>query len=146
MLDSFNLQRFLDGQSRVEKAVTRELQRGRKETHWMWFVFPQIHGLGHSPTAQFYAISSVEEAEAFLAHPILGERLRAWTRMVLEIKNRSAEQIFGYPDYLKFRSCMTLFDAASRRSAASDKESVFGMALDRYYDGRPDEATQRIIG
>jgi uncharacterized protein (DUF1810 family) len=138
--DSFNLQRFLDAQDRVVDAVNRELQDGSKRSHWMWFVFPQIRGLGHSSTAQHYAIGSLEEAEAYLSHPTLGSRLVDWTKMVREVEGRSAEQIFGYPDYLKFRSCMTLF------SRVPGAPSVFQEALDTYYDGKPDQATLRILG
>jgi uncharacterized protein (DUF1810 family) len=138
--DTFNLQRFLDAQDRVVDTVTRELQDGSKRSHWMWFVFPQIRGLGHSSTAQHYALASLEEAEAYLNHPTLGERLVDWTKTVVGVQGKSAEQIFGYPDYLKFRSCMTLF------SRVPGAPSVFQEALDKYYDGKPDQATLRILG
>lgn len=134
-----DLDRFVEAQERVRDAVTRELAAGEKRSHWMWFVFPQIAGLGHSPTAQHYAIGSLEEARAYLAHPTLGARLREWTRLVLAVHGRSAEEIFGYPDNLKFRSSMTLFDAAS------DDEELFRAALEKYYGGEADEATLRHL-
>ena len=129
----------MDAQERVADAVTRELRDGAKRSHWMWFVFPQVKGLGRSPTAQHYAIASLEEAKAYLEHPVLGTRLRAWTEILLGLEEGSAEQIFGYPDYLKFRSSMTLF---SRVPGAPD---LFQRALDKYYDGKPDQATLRIL-
>ena len=109
MSDPHDLQRFVDAQQPVFDQVRAELQAGRKRTHWMWFVFPQIAGLGHSAMAQHYAISSRAEAEAYLAHPVLGARLRELTRIVNGLQDRSAAQIFGYPDDMKFHSSMTLF-------------------------------------
>jgi uncharacterized protein (DUF1810 family) len=140
MSDTYNLERFVEAQERVADQVTRELRDGQKRSHWMWFVFPQVHGLGHSPMAQRYAIRSLEEAKAYLEHPVLGRRLKDWTRIVVEVQGRSAEQIFGYPDYLKFRSCMTLF------SRVPDADPVFSEALEKYYDGKPDDKTLRILG
>jgi uncharacterized protein (DUF1810 family) len=139
-MPDYDLDRFVAAQDRVQEAVGQELRGGKKRSHWMWFVFPQIAGLGHSSTAQRYAIQSLEEARAYLAHPVLGRRLRDWTRLVLEVEGRSAEEIFGYPDYLKFRSSMTLFDEAS------DAETVFREALEKYYDGEPDRKTLGILG
>jgi uncharacterized protein (DUF1810 family) len=141
MSDPHNLQRFVDAQERVKDKVTYELRNGRKRSHWMWFVFPQIKGLGRSSTAQEYAIRSLDEAKAYLDHPVLGARLREWTQIVVDVEGRSAEEIFGYPDYLKFRSCMTLFDLAS-----PDDDQLFKAALDKYYDGKPDEKTLGIVG
>lgn len=115
--------------------VLAELRAGRKTSHWMWFVFPQIQGLGHSPTAQRFAIASRDEAAAYLQHPVLGPRLRECTRLVNEIQRRSIEEIFGYPDYLKFRSSMTLF-----AHAAADNQ-VFVAALDKYFGGEYDPLT-----
>src|SRR6059058_6299598 len=113
MSDPFSLQRFVDAQEGVFAEVCAELAAGRKESHWMWFVFPQLQGLGSSATARRYALASVEEARAYLAHPVLGARLRECTRLVNGTEGRTIEEIFGYPDYLKFRSCMTLFERAA---------------------------------
>lgn len=133
--DPFNLQRFVASQDPCFDRVCSELRDGRKTGHWMWFIFPQIRGLGHSPLALKYAISSKEEAEAYLRHPILGPRLRKCTRLVNLTEGRSLEQIFGYPDNLKFRSCMTLF-----AHAATDN-LVFTYALQKYCGGSFDPLT-----
>ena len=133
--DPSNLQRFVDAQAPVFDQVSAELRAGRKRTHWMWFVFPQIRGLGASQMAQVYGIGSLEEAAAYLQHPLLGPRLRDCTHLVNELRDRSIEAIFGAPDYLKFRSCMTLF------ARASADNQVFVDALDKYYGGQPDGAT-----
>ncbi|WP_455383478.1 DUF1810 domain-containing protein [Salinispira pacifica] len=146
MSDSYDLQRFVDAQERVVDAVTRELEAGAKRSHWMWFVFPQLKGLGHSSTAQHYGIGSLEEAKAYLAHPVLGERLRRWTEIVVGVEGRTAQSIFGYPDYLKFRSSMTLFDVAARESGGAAGETIFGRALAKFYNGEPDGATLRMLG
>ena len=111
--DPYDLRRFVDAQNPCFESVRSELQDGVKRGHWIWFIFPQVKGLGHSPTAQKFAISSREEAEAYLGHPILGPRLRECTRLVNLIEGRSLSEIFGYPDDLKFRSCMTLFARVS---------------------------------
>jgi uncharacterized protein (DUF1810 family) len=140
MSNKFDLERFVKAQERVVETVTKELEAGRKQSHWMWFVFPQLRGLGHSPTAQRYGLSSPAEAEAYLAHPHLGPRLMEWTRTVLSHRDRSAEYIFGYPDYLKFRSCMTLF------SRVPEAPGVFQEALDTFYNGEPDQRTLQMIG
>jgi uncharacterized protein (DUF1810 family) len=102
MEDSYNLQRFVDAQWPVYERVCRELRQGRKQSHWMWFIFPQIQGLGHSAMAQKFAISSREEAEAYLSHPILGPRLRECTRIVADLEGKPVEDIFGYPDDISF--------------------------------------------
>jgi uncharacterized protein (DUF1810 family) len=107
------LHRFVDAQDPVYERVLSELRRGRKETHWMWFVFPQLRGLGHSAMAHRYGIASQSEAEAYLRHPVLGSRLRECTQLVNQAEGRSIDEIFGYPDNMKFRSCMTLFASAS---------------------------------
>jgi uncharacterized protein (DUF1810 family) len=135
MDDPYNLQRFADAQARVIDQVRRELAAGRKETHWMWFVFPQLRGLGSSSMAEKYGITSRGEAEAYLAHPVLGPRLRDCTELVNAVQNRSVEDIFGYPDDLKFRSCITLF------SSVTNENDVFRTALDKYFNGEPDPAT-----
>jgi uncharacterized protein (DUF1810 family) len=135
MTDPFNLQRFVDAQARVYKHVLRELRAGRKESHWMWFVFPQVAGLGQSPTSIHFAIASLDEARAYLAHPIVGPRLRECAKLVLDVEGRTARQIFGPVDEMKFRSSMTLF-----ASAAPD-EPLFSQCLDKYFGGAPDLAT-----
>jgi uncharacterized protein (DUF1810 family) len=135
MSDPFNLQRFVAAQDSVIDDVRAELLAGRKRTHWMWFVFPQIAGLGHSQMAQHYAIQSRAEAEAYLAHPVLGARLVELTGIVNGVRDRSVEEIFGYPDDMKFHSSMTLFTRT-----ASDP-AIFDEALRRYFGGRPDDAT-----
>jgi uncharacterized protein (DUF1810 family) len=135
----YNLQRFLDAQERVFEAVVRELADGSKRTHWMWYVFPQIDGLARSATARKYAISSPAEAQAYLAHEILGPRLKQCTQLVNNLTGRTAEQIFHYPDYLKFRSSMTLF------AQCSTDDDIFGRALEKYFDGKPDTLTLDIL-
>jgi uncharacterized protein (DUF1810 family) len=140
MTDPFDLQRFLDAQSSVYNDVLGELRAGRKESHWMWFTFPQIQGLGHSPTAVRFAIKSREEADAYAKHAILGARLRECTELVNAVNNRSASQIFGYPDDLKFRSSMTLF------AETAGGASVFRQALEKYFAGEPDEQTIAALG
>jgi uncharacterized protein (DUF1810 family) len=109
MTDPYKLQRFVDAQNRVYEQVCEELRNGQKESHWMWFIFPQLRGLGRSPTAIAFGISSRQEAEAYLKHPTLGPRLRECTRLVNLVEGRSITQIFGYPDDLKFRSSMSPF-------------------------------------
>ncbi|PWC35876.1 DUF1810 domain-containing protein [Azospirillum sp. TSO35-2] len=139
--DPFDLQRFIDAQEPVFTAVMNELRDGRKRSHWMWFVFPQLRGLGRSPTAQLYGIASLDEARAYLAHPILGARLDQATRAVLAVPERSLHAIFGSPDDMKFRSSMTLFAVV-----ADDAGSPYHAALARFCDGRMDEATLGLLG
>jgi uncharacterized protein (DUF1810 family) len=139
MNDVYDLQRFVDAQERVYDSVLEELRRGQKTNHWMWFIFPQIKGLGASATAQAYAISSLEEARAYWEHPILGPRLRECTRLVLGLEGRSVEQIFHHPDNLKFRSCMTLFDRC-----VTDN-TMFRDTLQKYFGGEPDRLTLSIL-
>ena len=139
MDDPFDLRRFVAAQDGVYGDVVAELRAGRKRSHWMWFVFPQIAGLGSSAMAKRYAIASRAEAEAYLAHPVLGERLRACTDLVLAVPDRDITAILGSPDDVKFRSSMTLF------GRAAPGEARFGAALDRYFGGEPDVATlQRL--
>jgi uncharacterized protein (DUF1810 family) len=133
--DPFDLQRFVDAQDGVHDEALAELRAGRKRSHWMWFVFPQVEGLGHSPTAELYAISGLDEARAYLAHPVLGPRLVECARVVAGTTGRTAREVFGTPDDLKLRSSMTLF-----RQAAPD-EPVFQEVLDRFYGGEPDPRT-----
>jgi len=139
MTDNYNLHRFLDAQERVYDAVLDELRAGRKASHWIWFIFPQIAGLGHSGMAQQFAIASLDEAKAYLQHPVLGFRLHECTQLVLDVNGRSAEEIFGYPDNLKFRSCMTLF------MAATTDNKIFKDALLKYFDGEPDTLTLDLL-
>ncbi len=130
--DPYNLRRFLDAQRGVYEQAERELHAGRKQSHWMWFIFPQIKGLGHSAMTQRYAISCVAEAKAYLDHPLLGPRLRAITQLVIDINGLSIEEIFDYPDYHKFQSSMTLF------VNASDDNQVFEDALQKYFGAQYD--------
>jgi uncharacterized protein (DUF1810 family) len=138
--DPFELERFVAAQAPVIAAVLAELRAGRKRSHWMWFVFPQLRGLGRSAAAGFYGIGSIEEAKAYLAHPTLGHRLVLCTETALGVDGRSAASIFGSPDDLKFHSCMTLFAVA-----ADERASVFTRALDRFFDGRMDEQTLALL-
>ncbi|WP_031550341.1 DUF1810 domain-containing protein [Parvularcula oceani] len=139
MDDPYDLKRFIDAQEPSYARALEELRAGRKQTHWIWYVFPQIGGLGSSPTAQRFSIRSLEEASAYLAHPVLGQRLREATQAVLDLQGRSAHDIFGSPDDLKFRSCMTLFE----RAAAEPR--LYALALDRYYDGERDQETLKRL-
>lgn len=138
MTDPFDLERFVRAQDPVHRDVQGELARGRKQSHWMWFVFPQIAGLGFSAMSQRYAIGSRAEAVAYLAHPVLGPRLIACTRLVLAVEGRTINTILGAPDDAKFRSSMTLFGAVS-------DEPVFDQALARYFAGERDSATLEIL-
>jgi len=123
----------------VFETVLAELQAGRKRSHWMWFIFPQLRGLGHSPTAQFYGIASLGEAHAYHAHPLLGSRLQLCTKIVLESRARSLNELFGSPDDLKFRSCMTLFEIAA------PDVPLFAQALDRWCSGERDDRTLDLL-
>lgn len=140
MADEFQLQRFVDAQARNYAEALAELKRGRKTTHWIWYVFPQIAGLGSSPTAQTYAIGSLAEARAYLAHPVLGPRLRDCVAAVLDVDGRTAHEIFGSPDDLKLRSSLTLF------AEAAPDEPLFREALAKYYAGKPDPRTLEKLG
>jgi uncharacterized protein (DUF1810 family) len=135
MSDPFDLQRFVTAQNPVYDGVCAELRNGQKQGHWMWFIFPQLRGLGSSPTATKFGLSSRQEAEAFLKHPVLGPRLEECTRLVNHVEGRSIEQIFGYPDDLKFRSSMTLF-----RIVAANNQ-IFNYALEKYFEGEADPLT-----
>jgi uncharacterized protein (DUF1810 family) len=140
MEDPYDLERFVRAQQPVFEQVCVELAAGRKRSHWMWFIFPQLRGLGSSPTARRYAIGSLAEARAYLAHPLLGERLRACTQLVNRVEGRSAQAIFGHPDELKFRSSMTLF----ARAAAGGREP-FDAALAKYFAGEEDGLTRELL-
>lgn len=133
--DRFQLQRFVDAQQPVYEAVLNELRAGRKRSHWMWFIFPQISGLGHSATAQTFAVSSLAEAGAYVEHPTLGSRLRECSALVASIEGRSVQEIFDYPDDLKFHSSMTLF------AQAAPQEPIFAACLQKYFGGQPDPLT-----
>jgi len=133
--DPYNLERFVIAQDRVLKQVLSELQSGTKVSHWMWFIFPQIRGLGHSPISVEYAISSRDEARAYLQHPVLGPRLKECTQLVLLVEGRSAFEIFDEPDDMKFRSSMTLF------AQVSSDDDIFERALKKYFGGVPDRLT-----
>jgi uncharacterized protein (DUF1810 family) len=138
--DPFDLQRFVDAQARVYPSVLDELRAGRKRSHWIWFIFPQVAGLGSSPTAARYAISSLDEARSYLRHDVLGPRLHECTRLVNAVQGRSIGQIFGSPDDLKVRSSMTLF------ARATQDNSDFVELLTRYYDGEEDPLTLARLG
>ena len=135
MADSFNLERFVDAQAPAYNRVRQELKAGRKESHWMWFIFPQIAGLGHSAMAIRFAVASLNEAKAYLAHPVLGPRLSECAGLALDAEGKTAREIFGPIDEMKFRSSMTLF------AQAAPEVGVFQRCLDKYFSGRPDSAT-----
>jgi uncharacterized protein (DUF1810 family) len=137
-----DLVRFLDAQCGFYDQVTDELTKGRKRTHWMWFIFPQLAGLGHSPMAQRYAIRALDQAARYLADPVLGSRLRHDVRLVTSHSGKSALEILGSPDDLKFRSCLTLFAAAT--SDDSDRV-LFKQALEQFYGGEPDPRTMELL-
>ncbi|MBR0555299.1 DUF1810 domain-containing protein [Ciceribacter sp. L1K23] len=135
MTASFDLTRFIDAQAHVYDTALRELRAGRKQSHWMWFVFPQIAGLGSSPMAQRYALTSLDEARAYLDRPVLGPRLRECCQILLALDETDAERIFGYPDVMKLRSSMTLF------AKASASPNLFEDVLLKFYDGKEDGET-----
>ena len=136
----FDLERFVEAQDPVYAQVCRELRQGRKQGHWMWFIFPQLKGLGQSFMASRFGISGADEARAYLAHPVLGPRLAECTSLVNRVEGVSVDEIFGYPDTLKFRSSMTLFAHVSSGS------NVFADALEKYYGGEPDQLTLEMLG
>jgi uncharacterized protein (DUF1810 family) len=134
-----SLERFLYAQEAIYDDVVAELHSGRKRSHWMWFIFPQIAGLGHSSTSRYYGIKSVEEARAYLHHPVLGKRLLECTQLLYALEGRSASEIFGYPDDVKLRSSMTLF------AQVTEAGSIFEQVLEKYFDSESDEATRMIV-
>ncbi len=138
--DPFNLNRFVEAQASTYVRALGEVRRGRKESHWMWFIFPQIDGLGHSSTARRYAIKSADEAKAYLEHSVLGPRLRECSQALLSYRGKSAADIFGFPDDLKLRSSMTLF------ATVSEPDSVFSRVLAQYFEGKPDPRTLDLLG
>ena len=137
--DPADLERFVIAQNGIYENVLVELRQGAKRSHWMWFVFPQIAGLGRSPTARLYAVVGSDEARAYLSHPILGPRLRECTEIVLRLEGRSAEKVFGFPDNMKLKSCMTLF------ASISEPDNVFKRVLDKYFSGEPDSGTLQLL-
>jgi uncharacterized protein (DUF1810 family) len=136
--DPFDLARFVSAQAGVFDRAVEELRAGAKRSHWMWFIFPQLRALGRSPTAQHYGIASLDEASAYLEHPVLGRRLEAAVAAVQSSPARDLHALFGSPDDLKFRSCMTLFSVAA-------PEGPYNAALDRWCDGQPDPATLDLL-
>jgi uncharacterized protein (DUF1810 family) len=140
--DTFDLQRFVDAQQPVFDNVLAELAAGAKASHWMWFVFPQLRALGRSATARHYGIASLAEARAYLAHALLGARLKSCCEALLRLDGRSAPDIFGTVDTLKLCSCMTLFE---RAAADVQEQAVFSRVLEKYFGGRPDAATQALL-
>ncbi len=139
MQDAFQLRRFVDAQADVYADVLEELRAGRKQSHWMWFIFPQMKGLGRSEMALRYGIGSLEEATAYLRHPVLGPRLVECTELVNAVNGRTIREIFGTPDDMKFRSSMTLF------VNAAEDDDVFCTALKKYFNGRPDPLTDELL-
>jgi uncharacterized protein (DUF1810 family) len=137
--DPFNLARFISAQETTFPIALSELTRGRKQSHWMWFIFPQIDGLGSSRTAKLYAIKSRDEAVAYLQHPLLAQRLVQCAEALWQVDGKSASEIMGYPDDMKLRSSMTLF------AAVSQPGSIFQRVLDKYFQGQPDQKTVQII-
>jgi uncharacterized protein (DUF1810 family) len=138
--DPYDLNRFIRAQETIFESVLSELGSGKKRSHWMWFIFPQIEGLGHSETSRFYSIKSEMEARQYLDHPILGSRLLQCAETVLAIDGKTASEIFGFPDDLKFMSSMTLF------ACLSEPGSVFVRVLDKYFDGKRDTRTEDLLG
>jgi uncharacterized protein (DUF1810 family) len=138
--DPFDLNRFLNAQAGVYAQVVAELRAGQKRSHWIWFIFPQMKGLGFSSHSQFYGIGSLMEAVAYWQHPVLGQRLEECTRLVNQIQKQTIERILGTPDDLKFRSSMTLFSRAAADAA------IFTQALDKYFGGKPDQLTLELLG
>ena len=138
--DAYDLGRFVEAQERTYDRALAEVRAGRKRTHWMWFVFPQLDGLGFSETARRYAIKSRAEAQAYLNHPVLGPRLVECVEAALGVEGRSATEVFGSPDDLKLRSCATLF------ACVTPPDSVFARLLTKYYNGVPDDRTLRLLG
>ena len=137
--DPYNLARFVETQERDYERALSEIKAGHKRSHWMWYVFPQFQGLGRSSISQHYAIKSVAEARAYLAHPLLGPRLVECAEAALHVQGRSAHDIFGSPDDMKLRSCVTLF------ASVAPRDSAFQRILDKYFAGEPDDRTVRLL-
>jgi len=137
--NNYNLERFTDAQSEIYGNVVYELKNGQKKTHWIWFIFPQIDGLGHSSTAKYYAIKNAEEAKEYLRHPVLKERLTECIKAVLAVEGKSIRQILGTPDDLKLKSSMTLF------ASVENQDPIFKKVIDKYFDGKYDDTTIRLL-
>lgn len=140
-----NLRRFIEAQHRDFDTALQEIRTGRKRSHWMWYIFPQIHGLGFSSTSQYYAIQNLQEAEDFLADPYLGGNLRAICGILLVLETNDPYQIFGSPDDMKLRSSMTLFEAAADKAGREGDRNIFSKVLRKYYKGRRDQKTLGIL-
>jgi uncharacterized protein (DUF1810 family) len=138
--DPYSLSRFINAQETIFEVVLAELGSGQKRSHWMWFIFPQIEGLGHSPTSRYYAIKSLDEAWEYLNHPILGTRLVECAEILLGFEGKTAAEIFGFPDDLKLKSSMTLFACAAKAN------SIFDRVLEKYFDGKQDKNTLDWLG
>lgn len=138
--DPFNLGRFITAQQGIYDQALSELRAGKKRTHWMWFIFPQIQGLGTSTTAKRYALQNRHEALGYLNHPVLGERLLECTETILDIEGRSVTEIFGFPDDVKLRSSMTLFESVA------EPDSVFALVLEKFFHGNRDGMTLQLLG
>ena len=138
-MDQYNLNRFIEAQMTTYEGAMLELARGRKDSHWIWYVFPQIEGLGRSDTAKLYSIKSLEEGRAYLEHPLLGPRLNKACEILLSLKDSSMDEVMGFPDNLKLLSSMTLFEALS------DSSSIFTKIIEIYFDDERDEASLEII-
>jgi len=143
MADSFNLERFVSAQAAVYPRIVEELQSGEKRGQWIWFIFPQMKGLGHSSQSEYYGIGSLEEAAAYLRHPVLGARLRQCARLVTLVEGRAISRILGYPDDLKFRSSMTLFARAAEEAGLDAAD--FNDALKKYFSGEGDPLTEAML-
>lgn len=137
-MSDYNLQRFLDAQQGEYEQALAEVRNGRKYSHWIWYIFPQLKGLGMSYNSQYYGISGKEEAETYLAHPVLGERLREIASAFLQLKGKTAQEVFGSLDAMKVLSCMTLFNEVA-------PDDLFQQVIDRYYQGKPDETTTKML-
>ena len=137
--DPYDLQRFVDAQEHVYERALSEIKSGQKRSHWMWFIFPQVEGLGASSMSRRYAIRSAPEAKAYLAHPLLGPRLLESAEAALAVQTSSALELFGSPDDMKLRSCATLF------ASVSSEDSVFNQLINKYFDGKPDDRTLQLI-
>ena len=138
--DPYNLNRFITAQEGIFENILAELSKGQKRTHWMWFIFPQIEGLGYSETSRYYSIKSPDEAREYLNHPVLGARLLKCCEILLGTKGKTASEIFGPPDDLKFKSSMTLF------ACVAEPDSVFARVLEKYFDGKRDNKTEVLFG
>ena len=139
MTDNIELIKFLDAQNEVYEKALSEIKKGKKETHWMWYIFPQVQGLGYSETAKHYGIKDLNEAAAYLEHPILGKHLIEISEEVWSLKGKTATQIFGTPDDMKLRSCMTLF------AKVKNANPIFNKVLEKYFNGLPDERTLQLL-